>query len=244
MMENNGQSEVKAVSLQKVEANRRNALKSTGPKTDQGKRAVRFNAVKHGFFAKQILLSNLEDDPEEFEGLLKQLREDLQPVGQLEELLVERIALCFWKSRRALRCEIAEAKQNSSEAVEEMKKKGKDPYVAEEAIESAKRAREEAERELTGEEKEARLRDIDERTRNLEEDRRKLRDALEVRANSLTLPREKDLDRILRYETANERQLNRALDRLERLQRMRKGDYVPAPLSVSLEGPLNGNSEN
>ena len=80
--------------------------------------------------------------------------------------------------------------------------------------------------------------------RDLEESRRKLRDALEVRANGLALPREKDLDRILRYETANERQLNRALNRLERLQRLRKGEYVPAPLSVSLEGPLNGNSEN
>ncbi len=61
---------------------------------------------------------------------------------------------------------------------------------------------------------------------------------------SLTLPREKDLDRILRYETANERALTRALDRLERLQRLRKGEYVPAPVTVTLEGPLNGNSEN
>lgn len=174
-------------------------MKSTGPKTEQGKRAVRFNAVNHGFFAKQILLSNLEDDPTEFEAQLRQLREDLQPVGQLEELLVERIAVCFWKSRRALRCEIAEAKENSSEAVEEMKKKGKDPYLAEEAIESAKRAREKAERELTKEEKEARVRDIDERIRDLEEDFREVRDDLEVRANSLALPGEKDLDRILRY---------------------------------------------
>jgi chromosome segregation ATPase len=199
-MEDNGQSEVKAVSLQKVEANRRNVLKSTGPKTDQGKRAVRFNAVKDGFFAKQILLSNLKDDPEEFEALLKQLREDLQPVGQLEGLLVERIAVCFWKSRRALRCEVAEAKQNASEAVEEMKKKGKDPSTAEKAIDSLKQAREKAEKELTGEEKEARLRDIDERIRDFEDSQQKLRDPLEVRANSLTLPPEKDLDRILRYD--------------------------------------------
>jgi hypothetical protein len=44
--------------------------------------------------------------------------------------------------------------------------------------------------------------------------------------------------------SANERALNRALDRLERLQRLRKGEYVQAPLSVSLEGPLNGSSEN
>ncbi len=60
---------------------------------------------------------------------------------------------------------------------------------------------------------------------------------------SLTLLLEKDLERILRYETANERALTRALDRLERLQRLRKGEYVPAPVTVTLEGPLNGNSE-
>jgi hypothetical protein len=92
-MEDKGQSEVKSVSTQKVEANRRNTLKSTGPKTDQGERAVRFNAVKHGFFVEQRLLSNLEDDPEEFEALLKQLREDLQPAGR--GILVEQIAVCF-----------------------------------------------------------------------------------------------------------------------------------------------------
>src|SRR5579872_5339320 len=67
---------------------------------------------------------------------------------------------------------------------------------------------------------------------DLEKYLRKVRDALEVRANSLAVPREKDLDRILRYETANERALTRALDRLERLQRLRKGEYVPAPPSV------------
>ncbi len=61
---------------------------------------------------------------------------------------------------------------------------------------------------------------------------------------SHTLPRERNLDRILRYETANERALTCALDRLERLQRLRKGDYVPAPVTVTLEGPLNGNAEN
>jgi hypothetical protein len=67
---------------------------------------------------------------------------------------------------------------------------------------------------------------------------------LQFRKNSLTLPQEKDLDRILRYESANERALTRALDRLERLQRLRKGEYVPAPVTVTLEGPLNGSSEN
>ena len=39
------------VSLKKIEANRRNAKKSTGPKTGRGKAAVRYNALKHGVLA-------------------------------------------------------------------------------------------------------------------------------------------------------------------------------------------------
>lgn len=89
------------------------------------------------------------------------------------------------------------------------------------------------------------VREIDERLRKLEESRRKLRDVLEVRANSLTLPRGgRTWNGSCAIETANERQLNGTLDRLERLQQLRKGDYVPTPLRVPLEGPLNGNSEN
>jgi hypothetical protein len=40
----------------KAEANRRNALKSTGPKTPGGKAAVRLNALKHGLLSQDILL--------------------------------------------------------------------------------------------------------------------------------------------------------------------------------------------
>src|SRR5437588_10295622 len=39
-------------SLKKKEANRRNALKSTGPRTKAGKGTARFNAMKHGFLSK------------------------------------------------------------------------------------------------------------------------------------------------------------------------------------------------
>jgi hypothetical protein len=51
----------------------------------------------------------------------------------------------------------------------------------------------------------ARLRELDERLRKLDESLVSFATPLEVRANSLTLPREKDLDRILRYEMTNER---------------------------------------
>ena len=43
-----------------------------------------------------------------------------------------------------------------------------------------------------------------------------------------------DLDRILRYETTVQRQLVYAINQLERLQRIAKGEHVPAPVSVQL----------
>jgi hypothetical protein len=53
----------------KAEANRRNALKSTGPRTPEGKAAVRLNALKHGLLSEEILL------PGEDEGALRELTE-------------------------------------------------------------------------------------------------------------------------------------------------------------------------
>ena len=46
------------VSLRKVESNRRNSQKSTGPKTATGKKRVSRNAVRHGFFSKFLLIQH------------------------------------------------------------------------------------------------------------------------------------------------------------------------------------------
>ena len=48
------------------------------------------------------------------------------------------------------------------------------------------------------------------------------------------MPRSDTLDKLLRYDAANERNLGRALDRLERMQRRRKGEQLPPPVSVRL----------
>jgi regulatory protein YycI of two-component signal transduction system YycFG len=56
----------------------------------------------------------------------------------------------------------------------------------------------------------------------------------EARQAAAVLPSLEVLDKILRYETKLERQLFRAMAQLERLQRMRRGESVPAPLSVEL----------
>jgi hypothetical protein len=59
-------------SLKQIEANRRNALKSTGPTTPEGKERSRFNAVRHGLTAETII-ATLEDaeDYQAFEATVK-----------------------------------------------------------------------------------------------------------------------------------------------------------------------------
>jgi hypothetical protein len=94
----------------KVDSNRRNGLKSTGPKTAKGKRVSRWNPLKHGLLAKEVVIQTGErkENPAEFKTLLAQLGKSLEPRGVLEEMLVEGIAICYWRWRRALRCEAGE----------------------------------------------------------------------------------------------------------------------------------------
>ena len=90
-------------SEKKTEANRQNALKSTGPKTPEGKVAVRLNALRHGLRSEEILLPG--EDEEAFERLSERLRDELQPVGEMENLLVDRIIASYWRLRRLGRVE-------------------------------------------------------------------------------------------------------------------------------------------
>ena len=66
------------VSPRKLEANRRNALKSTGPKTPTGKAYSRRNALKHGLFIQDWGEFWDGEDPK---GCYKRLLDELQPVG-------------------------------------------------------------------------------------------------------------------------------------------------------------------
>jgi hypothetical protein len=90
-------------SARKAEANRQNALKSTGPKTPEGKTAIRLNAVQHGLLAEEILLPGEDEDA--LRKLGERLRTELQPVGELENMLVDRIISAHWRLRRLGRVE-------------------------------------------------------------------------------------------------------------------------------------------
>ncbi len=87
-----------------AEANRRNALKSTSPKMSEGKDAVRLNAMKHGLLSREILVPG-EDEEAALKELSELLRAELQPVGELEGLLFNRIVAATWRLRRLERVE-------------------------------------------------------------------------------------------------------------------------------------------
>ena len=65
-----------------IEANRRNAQKSTGPRTPEGKAIVAQNALKHGFWSPEVVIKG--EDAEEFEIFRAGLLEELAPAGRLD----------------------------------------------------------------------------------------------------------------------------------------------------------------
>src|SRR5216684_4128408 len=100
-------SERRPVSERKQTANRTNAQKSTGPKTRAGKEKSKMNAVKHGILCDQLIIMGGEgqEDLTAFEELLAGLRAHYQPVGPLEDILVQMMTGYLWKGRRAQRYE-------------------------------------------------------------------------------------------------------------------------------------------
>ncbi len=158
-------------SPRKIAANRSNAQKSTGPKTSLGKRFSSWNSTRHGLLAKG-LPPLLGKSKKQFTRLLRSLQKDLDPVGTLEEMLVEKIAQDYWRLGVAARYEAEDLSQAS-------------PF------------------------------------------------------------KRTSIERIFKYQTTINRQLFQAMNQLERLQRLRKGDNVPAPLSLQvLHDALSPSDQN
>jgi hypothetical protein len=209
----------------KAEANRRNALRSTGPKTPEGKAAVRLNALKHGLLSREILLPG--EDEEALRELGERLRAELQPVGELENLLVDRIIAAYWRLRRLGR---VEAGIFAWELYEELAERA-ESKAREYESGSADELMDLIHTKITDEEKHAQAL---EKVRQMRS---------EQQAESITLGRTfaRDADKanafskLSRYETAIERQLYRALHELERRQAARLGASVPAPVAVDVD---------
>jgi hypothetical protein len=94
-----------SVTEKRLAANQTNALRSTGPVTFAGKAASSRNATRHGLLSAKLFLD--DEDPAEFQNLLGELWRSLNPVGSMEVILVERIAVTVWRQRRLIGAETA-----------------------------------------------------------------------------------------------------------------------------------------
>ena len=86
-------------SIRQIDANRRNAHRSTGPRTDEGKRTSRCNAVRHRLTAEAVI-SALED-AEDYKAFESNIVADYDAQSAVEPELVLRFASLLWRLRRA-----------------------------------------------------------------------------------------------------------------------------------------------
>ncbi len=82
-------------------ANRRNAQKSTGPRTSEGKAIVSQNAIKHGLLARQAVISS--ESQADFDLYRDQILAELAPASPMESMLAERIVSLSWRLKRVCR---------------------------------------------------------------------------------------------------------------------------------------------
>jgi hypothetical protein len=297
------------VSKKQLKANKKNAQKG-GVKTDEGKAIVKYNALKHGLLAKEVVINvgDGAENVEQFSVLVQDLKTQLAPFGSLEEMLVEKIAVAYWRLRRAYRYEVGllrneldnaaddfysktgwegEKFRKTDEEIDEeidktkdeirdwkkdrvnlirMYKQGKsleDTYDWEEnwyqlydkhrslfsSEEQEKIAGPKEVREFLNKEQDwsdddiwqalieicdERIQHCEEQIEDLEKQKPKNRLKLQVIKKLGSIPKKDELDRLLRYEGAIERQFYKAMNQLERLQRLRLGDKVPAPVEVDV----------
>ena len=155
----------KSVSTKKVEANRKNAQKSTGPQSEAGKAKSAGNSYQHGFYAKNLFLTpeQVAKDKADYLTVAKGFHAHYQPVGYVENHWVEKIATQVLRSARLL--------------------------------------------------------------------------AHEQKVLSWTFPFEaRSVNNLVRYQTSVNRELAWAIEELERLQELRKGESNPSEPSDSNEG--------
>ena len=86
-------------SLRQLEANRQNARRSSGPRTDEGKRVSRRNALRHGLTAETVI--EILEDPDDYKAFEANIIADYDAHTAVERELVLRLASLLWRIRRA-----------------------------------------------------------------------------------------------------------------------------------------------
>jgi hypothetical protein len=86
-------------SFRQIEANRRNAIQSTGPSTEDGKRRSRGNAIRHGLCAETVI--EIVEDTEDYAAFEAAIIADYDAQTAVERELVLRLASLLWRLRRS-----------------------------------------------------------------------------------------------------------------------------------------------
>jgi len=89
----------RVTSLEQIAANRLNALKSTGPRTELGKQRSRQNALRHGLTAETVI--SVLENAADYQALEASIMADYQPRSATDRELVCRLASLLWRLRRA-----------------------------------------------------------------------------------------------------------------------------------------------
>jgi hypothetical protein len=92
-------------SLKQIEANRRNAMNSTGPRTPEGKARSRCNAVRHGLTAETVIAAL--EDADDYQAFELSVTSGYEPQTAVERELILRLASVLWRLRRATSIETA-----------------------------------------------------------------------------------------------------------------------------------------
>ena len=216
-------------SNRKAEANRRNARKSTGPRTSEGKAAVRQNALKHGLLSQEVLLP--DEDENAMRDLVERMRAELQPVGELENLLVDRIIAAYWRLRRLGTVEAGIFAWERSGALAEQAEQEARIYEGQFDPEELIALAHVANNTIIDKEKH---KEALARARQYRNEQK-----AEIATLGRTFARDADkvnaFSKLSRYETTIERGLYKALHELERRQAARRGGNVPAPVAVDVD---------
>ena len=218
-------------SQKQIEANRRNASKSTGPKSEAGKARSKLNSLKHGLLAKAVVLPG--EDELEFEGLVQALALELGPNGVLEEQLVGCIAANFWRLRRIYQIE-SEFFEFQRAVIEYLNAKDRLKVIEANSGEDAM-----MQRAVMG------IHPDDPWHKSATDEVNKTQSKVQNMSTGLGAIFKNDADnsdalgKLARYETGKERSLFQAMHELQRLQESRKNwqAIVPTAVDVTLNRP-------
>lgn len=244
-----------------IQANRQNALKSTGPRETT---LTRFNAVTHGLLAKNLLIDTGEgkEKVDEFQAILAAFQADLAPEGAIQEVLVETLACAYYRKKRALltekgllRSNLDNNQREAEDAWDELRKLRQLQYPVSRSLEPPDYEDLEAELEqcndflkqdITSVEMEQKKERITQIQRELKWqdtiyriEHKQLKQLAEERFLRQQIPFRDDIERVLRYETAMDRQFYRALDKLTQLKQSKIG-FVSQKVSFEKQVVYSG----